>query len=70
MGFWSKKPSKTDDEYDSSLLFRVHERGMTLNMNQFMKKPGIKEDFEALMDIRRVIRENGNGRRRNRGDNG
>jgi len=70
MGFWSKKPPKTDDEYDPSLLFRVHERGMTLNMDQFMKKPGIKEDFEALMDIRRVIRENGNGRRRNRGDNG
>lgn len=64
----NEKPLKTDDEYDSALLFKVHERGMTLDINQFMKKPGIKEDFEALMDIRRVIRKNGNGQRGDRGD--
>jgi len=58
MGFWSKKPPKTDDEpYDPSRLFDIHEHGMTLNMGQFMKKPGVKEDIEALRAIGRAIRE-------------
>lgn len=58
MGIWSKKPPKTDDEpYDPSKLFDIHERGMTLNMDQFMKKPGVKEDIEALRAIGRAIRE-------------
>jgi len=58
MGFWSKKPSKTDDEpYDPSRLYDIHEHGMTLNMDQFMKKPRIQEDLAALRDIGKAIRE-------------
>ena len=72
MGFWSKKPSKTDDEpYDPSRLFDIHEHGMTLNMDQFMKKPGVKEDIAALQAIGRAIREKQKrAARTNQGDNG
>jgi len=57
MSIWSKKPPKTDDEYDPSRLFDVHERGMTLNLEQFRKKPGIKEDLAAMQSIGQAIRE-------------
>jgi len=71
MGFWSKKPSKTDEEYDPSRLFDIHEHGMTLNMDQFMKKPGIEEDFAALRDIGRAIREKQkSAAQKNQGDGG
>ena len=56
MGFWSKKPSKTDDEpYDPSRLYDVHERGITLNLEQFRKKPGIQEDHVAMQAIGQSI---------------
>jgi len=58
MGIWSKKPPKTDDEpYDPARLYDIHEHGMTLNIDQFMKKPGIQEDIAALRDIGRAIRK-------------
>jgi len=71
MGFWSKKPSKTDEEYDPSRLFDIHEHGMTLNMDQFMKKPGVKEDIAALQAIGRAIRDKQKREARtNQGDDG
>lgn len=59
MSIWSKNPPPpADDEpYDPSRLFEIGERGMTLNLDQFLKKPGVKEDIEALRDIGRIIRE-------------
>lgn len=71
MSIWSKNPPKADDEYDPSRLFDIHEHGMTLNMDQFMKKPGVKEDIEALRAIGRAIREKQQrATQTNRGDNG
>lgn len=57
MSIWSKNPPKTDDEYDPSRLYDVHEHGITLNLEQFRKKPGIQEDLAALEDIAQAIRK-------------
>lgn len=71
MGLLNKKPGNDGNGYDPSRLFDVHEHGMTLNMDQFMKKPGIEEDFAALRDIGRAIREKQKlAARKNQGDVG
>ena len=68
MGFWSKKPPKTDDEpYDPSRLFDIHEHGMTLNLEQFRKKPGIQEDLVAMQAIGQSILKK-QATQRNQGD--
>ncbi|MDD9852172.1 MAG: hypothetical protein OXU94_10550 [Gammaproteobacteria bacterium] len=71
MGFLNKKPANNGNGYDPSRLFDVHEHGMTLNMDQFMKKPGVKEDIDALIDIGRAIREKQKlAAQKNQGDGG
>jgi len=40
-----------ENGYNPARLYRVHKHGMTLNMDELRKKPGLREALSALKEV-------------------
>jgi len=47
----NKKVNIKKNDYNPARLYRVHKHGMTLNMDELRKKPGLREALSALSEF-------------------
>lgn len=47
----TKNKKVNENDYNPARLYKVHKHGMTLNMDELRKKPGLHKALSALKEV-------------------